>query len=327
MNFFWAEIVDVEKDDEKSGRAKIRIFGDQSNLKNDELRYARPVFPVTAASVKGAGTTPGYQKGSRVLGFFIDNDNQIPYIIGTVPSAGKHGSLSQEGRDIPVGISKDPGKFGIKTEDLRYITSGSIEDRKLDSKSIIQYAKTDANGLAKFADIKTVGTQIPFGKNATDLIKKIDPKNTAGVLGQSVLSMLKQFQNSPATKLINMIGIKNFIAVASQIAQNKKENNDNNLIDQLLALLNLVDNILITIGQIKPIDAVTFRKNISIITQATDTISTSTFYIEQCNIIVNLGNTLNDTPNNKLLEVISIIINESKRLRNSVNQEIQNLKR
>ena len=327
MNFFWAEIVDVEKDDEKSGRAKIRIFEDQSNLKNDELRYARPVFPVTAASVKGAGITPGYQKGSRVLGFFIDNDNQIPYIIGTVPSAGKHGSLSQEGRDIPVGISKDPGKFAIKTEDLRYITSGSVEDRKLDSKSIIKYAKTDANGPSKFADVKTVGTQIPFGKNATDLIKKVDPKNTAGVLGQSVLSMLKEFQKSPAAKLITMIGLKNFTAVATQISQNKKENNDNNLIDQLLALLNLVDNILITIAQITPADAATFRKNINNITEATNAITTSTFYVEQCNIIVNLSNTLNDTPNNKLLEVISIIIIESKRLRNNINDQIQSLKR
>jgi hypothetical protein len=50
MNFFWAEIVDVENDDEKSGRAKIRIMGDQTELKDSELRYARPLFPVTSAS-------------------------------------------------------------------------------------------------------------------------------------------------------------------------------------------------------------------------------------------------------------------------------------
>jgi hypothetical protein len=96
---------------------------------------------------------------------------------------------------------------------------------------------------------------------------------------------------------------------------------------QLLALLNLVDNILITIAQITPADAATFRKNINNITESTNAITTSTFYVEQCNIIVNLSNTLNDTPNNKLLEVISIIIIESKRLRNNINDQIQSLKR
>ena len=99
------------------------------------------------------------------------------------------------------------------------------------------------------------------------------------------------------------------------------------MIDQLLALLNLVDNILITIAQITPADAATFRKNINNITESTNAITTSTFYVEQCNIIVNLSNTLNDTPNNKLLEVISIIIIESKRLRNNINDQIQSLKR
>jgi len=326
MNFFWAEIVDVEKDDEKSGRAKIRIFEDQSRLKDGELRYARPVFPVTATSVKGAGVTPGYQKGTRVLGFFIDNDNQIPYIIGTVPSAGKHGSLNQEGRDIPTGISKDPGNFNIKTEDIRYVTSGSLEDRKLDTKSIIQYAKNDANGPSKFADVKTIATQVPFGKNATDVIKKIDPKNAAGVLGQSVLSMLKTFQTSPAGKLINMVGAANFAAVASQILQSKKESNNNNLRDQLLALLDLVNNILIIIGQVKPADAPTFRKNITQIKASTNNLSTSLFYQDQCNIIVTLGNSLEDTPNDKLLEMIATIITECQRLRNNINQQIQSLK-
>lgn len=327
MNFFWAEIVDVEKDDEKSGRAKIRIFEDQSRLKDDELRYARPVFPVTSTSVKGAGSTPGYQKGSRVLGFFLDNDNQIPYILGTIPSAGKPGSLSQEGRDIPLGISKDPGKFNIKTEDIRYVTSGNLDDRKLDNKSIIQYAKVEANGPSKFADVKTIATQVPFGKNATDVIKKVDPKNSAGVLGPSVLSMLKAFQSSPAAKLITMLVASNFSAVSSQIKSNNTQSTNDNLINQLMALLDLINNVLIVIGKVTPQDAPTFRKNVSNINEATNSLSTSLFYQDQCNIIVKLGNTLYDTPNDKLLELIAIIITECQRLKNTVNQEIERLKR
>jgi Gp5 N-terminal OB domain len=326
MDFFWAEIVDVEKDDEKSGRAKIRIFEDQSRLKDDELRYARPIFPVTSTSVKGAGSTPGYQKGSRVLGFFLDNDKQIPYILGTIPSAGKPGSLSQEGRDIPTGIAKDPGKFNIKTEDFRYVTSGSLEDRKIDNKGITQFAKAEANGPSKFGDVKTIGTKIPFGKNATDVIKKIDPKNSAGVLGAGVLSMLKAFQSAPAAKLITMVVAANFNSVKTQIASNNKQSTNNDLINRLMALLDLVNNVLIIIGKVSPQDATTFRKNVSQINEATNNLSNSSYYQEQCNIIVNLGNTLSITPNDKLLELVAIIITECQRLKNSINQQIQSLK-
>ena len=139
--------------------------------------------------------------------------------------------------------------------------------------------------------------------------------------------MLKTFQNSPASKLLSMVGAANFAAVAIQISQNKKESNNNNLIDQLLALLDLVNNILIVIGQVKPIDAPTFRSNTAVIKRATDNLSNSAFYQDQCNIIVNLGNSLEETPNDKLLQLISIIITECQRLNNSINQQIQSLKR
>lgn len=326
MNFFWAEIVDVENDDEKSGRAKIRIMGDQTELKDSELRYARPLFPVTSASKDGAGATPAYQKGTRVLGMFIDNDKQIPYILATAPSAGKHGSLSQEGRDIPSGISKDPGKFNIKTEDLRYIVSATGE-RKLDTKGLTQFAKKEANGPSKFGDLKTLATKIPTGSNAIDQIKKVDPSNAAGTLGAGALSMMKSFQNSPAGKALNMVGAAAFQQVLSQISKNKKEDNNNNLLLQLITLLELVNNVIKTLESIKPPDGTTYRSNSSKIIKSTDTLKNQSLYNSECNLIVELGIKIADTGSNKLVSHVNLIKTNSIKLRESISTQIQSLKK
>lgn len=326
MNFFWAEIVDVENDDEKSGRAKIRIMGDQSELKDSELRYARPLFPVTAASKDGAGATPSYQKGTRVLGMFIDNDKQIPYILATAPSAGKHGSLSQLGRDIPSGISLDPGKFNIKTEDLRYIVSATGE-RKLDTKGITAFAKKEANGLAKFGDLKTLATKIPTGANVIDQLKKVDPTNAAGTLGAGALDMMKNFQNSPAGKALNMVGASAFQQVLKQIMQNKKENNNNNLLLQLLALLDLINQVIKTIDSINPKDGATFRANSSKVISSIEPLKNQVLYTEQCNLIVDLGTKIADTGSNKLVSHFDLIKSNSIKLRESVSAQIQSLKK
>jgi hypothetical protein len=326
MHYFWAEIVDVENDDEKSGRAKIRLFEDQSQLKDGELRYARPIFPVTSASLNGAGSTPAYQKGSRVLGFFIDDDKQIPYIIGTVPSAGKPGSLSQEGRDIPLGISKDPGKFNIKTEDLRYVVSNTGE-RKLDTKGLTQFAKKEANGPAKFGDLKTLGTKIPTGSNAVDQIKKVDPSNAAGVLGSSALTMMKNFQNSAAGKALNMVGPTLFKAVLQQVAQNKQENKSDNLLEQLIILLDMVNDVIKTIDSIQPQDNRTIRANTTKIISFTTNLKNQVLYTEQCNLIDNLGNKLSETTDDKLVDHALIIKTNSIKLRDSISQQIQSLKK
>jgi hypothetical protein len=326
MNFFWAEIVDVENDDEKSGRAKIRIMGDQTELKDSELRYARPLFPVTCASKDGAGATPAYQKGTRVLGMFIDNDKQIPYILATAPGAGKHGSLSQEGRDIPSGISKDPGKFNIKTEDLRYIVSATGE-RKLDTKGLTSFAKKEANGLSKFGDLKTLGTKIPTGSNAIDQIKKVDPTNAAGTLGSGALSMMKGLQNSPAGKALNMVGAAAFKQVLGQITQNKKEDNSNNLLLQLIALLELVNQVIKTIDSVQPPDDATYKSNTSKITASTETLRNQPLYIEQCNLIVDLGSKINETAITKIASHASLIKTNSIKLREAVSAQIQSIKK
>ena len=321
MNMFWAEIVDVENDDEKAGRAKIRILEDQSELKDNELRYARPLFPVTAASKDGAGATPAYQPGTRVLGFFIDNDKQIPYIIGTLPSSGKVGSLGQQGRDIPIGISKDPGKFNIKTEDLRYIVS-SIGQRKLDTKGLTQFSKREANGLAKFGDMRSVGTQIPFGKNVLSQITKVDPKNSSGVLGQGIIGLLKGLQSSPAGKLINMVGIKNFAMVLSQISSNNKSSNTNNLLEQYKSFLYLLNNIITYLNSINPKTAFNYKNNINDIQDVVLLLENPLFFKQEVIIILTLNDQLTSLDGDNLVNQMTLIKTNILALRQLTLNEI-----
>jgi hypothetical protein len=318
---FWAEIVDVENDDEKAGRAKIRILEDQSELKDNELRYARPLYPVTVASKDGAGATPAYQPGTRVWGFFVDNDKQIPYIVGTAPGSGKVGSLGQQGRDIPIGISKDPGKFNIKTEDLRYIVS-SIGQRKLDTKGLTQFSKREANGLAKFGDMRSVGTQIPFGKNVLSQITKVDPKNSSGVLGQGIIGLLKGLQSSPAGKLINMVGIKNFAMVLSQISSNNKSSNTNNLLEQYKSFLYLLNNIITYLNSINPKTAFNYKNNINDIQDVVLLLENPLFFKQEVIIILTLNDQLTSLDDDNLVNQMTLIKTNILALRQLTLNEI-----
>jgi hypothetical protein len=305
---FWAEIVDVENDDEKAGRAKIRILEDQSDLKDNELRYARPLFPVTAASKDGAGATPAYQVGTRVWGFFIDNDKQIPYIVATAPGSGKVGSLGQQGRDIPLGISKDPGKFNIKTEDLRYIIDAATGKRKLDTRGLTHFAKKEANGLAKFGDMRSIGTQIPFGKNVISQISKVDPMNASGVLGQGVMGLLKGLQSTPAGRLINMIGIKNFAMVLNQITSNNKSSNTNNLLEQYKAFLYLLNNIINYLNNLSPKTALNYKTNLSNIQEVVRLLENPLFFKQEVIIILTLNEQLTDYDGDTLVKQLELIL-------------------
>jgi hypothetical protein len=303
---FWAEIVDVENDDEKAGRAKIRILEDQSDLKDDQLRYARPLYPVTVASKDGAGATPAYQPGTRVWGFFVDNDKQIPYIVGTAPGSGKVGSLGQQGRDIPVGISKDPGKFNIKTEDLRYVVD-AVGKRKLDTQGLTHFAKREANGLAKFGDMRSLGTQIPFGRNVISQISKVDPTNASGVLGQGVMGLLRGLQSTPAGKLINMIGIKNFAMVLNQITSNTKNSNTNNLAEQYRSFLYLLNNIISYLNNLNPKTALNYKNNLNDIQEVIRLLENPLFFKQEVTIILTLNAMLPQYDDDTLINQIELI--------------------
>ena len=78
------------EDPKKSGRCKVRIVGlhpkNCNSVKTEDLPWAISTFPVTTPHIPGACTTVSNQldKGVWVIGFFLDNEQQHPCIIGSV---------------------------------------------------------------------------------------------------------------------------------------------------------------------------------------------------------------------------------------------------
>lgn len=95
---FVGRVIDVN-DPEKSGRVKIRIYGlhdDTTRIPDADLPWARCIFPVTNPVQSGvAGATTGMVKDSTVVGFFADQQKQVPLVEGTL------GGIADDQSDFP----------------------------------------------------------------------------------------------------------------------------------------------------------------------------------------------------------------------------------
>lgn len=108
--FYVAEVRD-NKDPSGTGRVKIRFYNkenDEKNIKDENLRWAHPVMPVTSISRGGIGHKPPAPPiGSRLLCFFLpdDDDQQYPYYFG---------SIVRSEKDTAKGIQQQDRKTGAK---------------------------------------------------------------------------------------------------------------------------------------------------------------------------------------------------------------------
>ena len=95
----------TDEDPKKSGRCKVRIVGihpkDCLGVSTDDLPWAISTFPVTTPHIPGACTTVSNKlnKGVWVIGFFLDNDQQHPCIIGSVGGVAHSTDQELEGED------------------------------------------------------------------------------------------------------------------------------------------------------------------------------------------------------------------------------------
>lgn len=269
FNSFFAEVVDVN-DPEHGGRVKIRVFGDQddkSNIPDDKLRWARPVFPITNPIKSKVGTpVTGLMKGSRVWGFYADQDKQIPYVMGSIGSTGRFGSLTDTAntpRDIPTPVANGlPSSGGASwpVGDLRLLFNNGAP--RLDVQSIIKFAEGMAGtGPARNANTPTIATQNASGSSALDFVKKIDPNNLSGALGKDIFSLLKNFQNSPFQKFTSMVGGQQLINSVNEVVNKLFNQNNNSQQDDkrilIETLLNMINNLMMLKRQsVKNVDAV-----------------------------------------------------------------------
>jgi hypothetical protein len=108
INKFYTGCVESRDDPLKLGRCQVRIVGlhteDKTRLPTKELPWAFPVSPITSANVSGVGTTPiGPVEGTWVLIMFMDPDEQLPIMMGTL------GGVAQI-----ENATDDPGKIKIQ---------------------------------------------------------------------------------------------------------------------------------------------------------------------------------------------------------------------
>lgn len=152
MKMFIAEVVDPASDKSQRGDVKIRVPGSQDKIADTDLRQAQMMFPSTnPINSKVGGPVTGIQKGSMVIGLYLD-DGQIPIILGTLGSSGKWGenpTPDYTKGDTPTASKDKTNGEGERLGggDFRLIPGADRLDptaAKVDTKSILIYAKDEA---------------------------------------------------------------------------------------------------------------------------------------------------------------------------------------
>lgn len=89
MKIYMGEVRSID-DPSHSGCCQVRLFNrqnDEQNVKDEHLKWATPLHPITSAATAGVGIIPsGMVPGSRVLVTFLEEDTgeQYPIIIGSL---------------------------------------------------------------------------------------------------------------------------------------------------------------------------------------------------------------------------------------------------
>ena len=89
-NHFIGEIINIDSP-YQDGSCQVRAYGlddDKEKMPDDKLRWYKIMSPVSHGQVSGSGGSHGMQKGTKVVCIFMDDDEQIPIIIGTLTSSG-----------------------------------------------------------------------------------------------------------------------------------------------------------------------------------------------------------------------------------------------
>ena len=79
-------IVEDIQDPLHLGRAKVRVLNEHDDIHTDDLTWSHVALPTTSGSVQGVGDTPSLQLGSKVIGFYMDNnEKQLAMILASFP--------------------------------------------------------------------------------------------------------------------------------------------------------------------------------------------------------------------------------------------------
>ena len=154
--------VENRNDPLKLGRCQVRIVGlhteSKVTLPTEDLPWAYPVQPITSAGTSGVGSAPlGPVEGSWVLITFMDPDEQMPMMLGTLAGA------------YQTPESLKTGQFVIDEADA----AGNID--LTGSKNIPQNPDGTIGDAAKAADPYGGQAAVKDGKVVTEPGKIVGP--------------------------------------------------------------------------------------------------------------------------------------------------------
>lgn len=258
-SFSWwiGEVVNV-KDPDQSGRVQVRVYGrydDTGNIKDEDLPWAMPLQPVTSAALGKIGTSPlGLLKGSKVIGFWADRDQQYPIIMG---SFGKAGDPKQDGSTtdgIPE-IDKDTGSIPtaatnqsdpVMKNPYSKLYDGRVTINDInDGKKLVDAVKRSEGIINnKEVDKKLKEPAIPTiasaakgaGSHVLDLVKQVDPQSKSA----SLPNMVSNFSNvKNILNITSPAGLTNMLSgsIGSMVGTLGSQFGITNVVGQMTGLL------------------------------------------------------------------------------------------
>ena len=220
MKHFIAEVRNL-KDEWESGRVQVRVYGrhdDEENIKDEDLPWAMPLQPITSAATGRMGTSPtGMIVGSRVFGYFLDEAEQYPVIVGTFARAGKQKTeddntlgkddIDQKYSDVPLHArGSDKPNTQSKTLNEKETPIDFTADVKYNKAPHQEESKgVEPTGTAKkkYSDTHELPTTASVDKSkVTDifgLIQQVDSSNKSGILPQAPQALQQLTQLSSMT--------------------------------------------------------------------------------------------------------------------------------
>lgn len=208
---WWVGKVTNVKDPDQSGRVQVRVFGrhdDEEAIPDSSLPWALPLQPITSAAFGKVGTAPlGLLRGSKVIGFWADADQQLPIIMG---SFGKSGDpkdeetfdgaeeVDTETGSIPAAATNQSPPIDINPYSTLFparVTINQINDPNASAESLVdQYKKSVGIVNRKKVDEKlkeptaptTASAENGKEKDVLDVIKEVDPNSISASLPNMV---------------------------------------------------------------------------------------------------------------------------------------------
>lgn len=224
---FYTGCVEDRNDPLKAGRCKVRVVGlhteDKTELPTKDLPWAHPVLPITEAGTSGIGSAPiGPVEGTWVLIIYMDSDEQIPIMIGTLTGVSQKedafeggnaqtplvvnnvksdGSLQPNLTDPPPTAAAEPtetikaGKFVSDPNKIIGPIAKLVKNGDVVSGSYDTYTKT-ANGPQGESKIATGGGNVSLSQMT---IKDIMEKQALPSGTPDKLYSVGKYQISPVT--------------------------------------------------------------------------------------------------------------------------------